>query len=148
VHYCDCKGTTKLQLLQRVFQRMLTFIFIVEREYLRRQSTVRLSEKKTKFLHSFLIFSGVQASKLVVFEFLPTASSKVIERKYLARSERYEFTISPNIEPFFSFICAMLCCGEERASAIPKTSKSRECTFLHIPGSRHFSAQTLYFTQM
>jgi len=24
VHYCDCKGTTKLQLLQRVFQRMLT----------------------------------------------------------------------------------------------------------------------------
>ena len=25
MHYCDCKGTTKLQLLQRVFQRMLTF---------------------------------------------------------------------------------------------------------------------------
>ena len=24
MHYCDCKGTTKLQLLQRVFQRMLT----------------------------------------------------------------------------------------------------------------------------
>ena len=24
VHYCACKGTTKLQLLQRVFQRMLT----------------------------------------------------------------------------------------------------------------------------
>ena len=23
-HYCDCKGPTKLQLLQRVFQRMLT----------------------------------------------------------------------------------------------------------------------------
>ena len=26
VHYCDCKTTTKLQLLQRVFYRMLTFI--------------------------------------------------------------------------------------------------------------------------
>ena len=26
MHYCDCKGTTKLQLLQRVFQRMLTII--------------------------------------------------------------------------------------------------------------------------
>ena len=24
MNYCDCKGTTKLQLLQRVFQRMLT----------------------------------------------------------------------------------------------------------------------------
>ena len=24
MHYCDCKGTTKLQLLQRVFLRMLT----------------------------------------------------------------------------------------------------------------------------
>ena len=24
MHYCACKGTTKLQLLQRVFQRMLT----------------------------------------------------------------------------------------------------------------------------
>ena len=24
MHYCDCKGTTKLQLIQRVFQRMLT----------------------------------------------------------------------------------------------------------------------------
>ena len=24
MHYCDCKGTTKLQLLQRVFQRMFT----------------------------------------------------------------------------------------------------------------------------
>ena len=24
MHYCGCKGTTKLQLLQRVFQRMLT----------------------------------------------------------------------------------------------------------------------------
>jgi len=24
MHYCDCKGTTKPQLLQRVFQRMLT----------------------------------------------------------------------------------------------------------------------------
>ena len=26
MHYCDCKGTTKLQLLQRVFQRMLTLL--------------------------------------------------------------------------------------------------------------------------
>ena len=25
MHYCDCKGTTKLQLLQRVFLRMLTY---------------------------------------------------------------------------------------------------------------------------
>ena len=25
MHYCACKSTTKLQLLQRVFQRMLTF---------------------------------------------------------------------------------------------------------------------------
>ena len=24
MHYCNCKGTTKIQLLQRVFQRMLT----------------------------------------------------------------------------------------------------------------------------
>ena len=24
MHYCECKGTTKLQLLQRVFLRMLT----------------------------------------------------------------------------------------------------------------------------
>ena len=26
MHYCDCKGTTKLQLLQRVFLRMLTIL--------------------------------------------------------------------------------------------------------------------------
>lgn len=26
VHYCDCKGTIKLQLLQHVFQRMLTYL--------------------------------------------------------------------------------------------------------------------------
>ena len=32
MHYCNCKGTTKIQLLQRVFQRMLTtFEVILER---------------------------------------------------------------------------------------------------------------------
>ena len=30
MHYCDCKGTTKLQLLQRVFQRMLTFTLVYQ----------------------------------------------------------------------------------------------------------------------
>ena len=29
MHYCDCKGTIKLQLLQRVFQRMLTFLYSI-----------------------------------------------------------------------------------------------------------------------
>ena len=41
MHYCDCKGTTKLQLLQRVFQRMLTEIPEMES-----------SEKKEENLYS------------------------------------------------------------------------------------------------
>ena len=31
MHYCDCKGTMTLQLLQRVFQRMLTINFAADR---------------------------------------------------------------------------------------------------------------------
>ena len=52
MHYCDCKGTTKLQLLQRVFQRMLKdkvtvsdegipFVHYIPSKTAKRQSTNR-----------------------------------------------------------------------------------------------------------
>jgi len=75
VHYCGCKGTTKLQLLQRVFLRMLTQLrkaeFVIteyfERAERNKDSLMTLTEVEQ------LLHSRVSAVDMPSFRELSTA---------------------------------------------------------------------------
>ena len=62
MHYCDCKGTTKLQLLQRVFQRMLTNIQMGED--LTVQFDIDAREYNAKWYNDFRAYNVIRGQQI------------------------------------------------------------------------------------
>ena len=63
MHYCDCKGTTTLQLLQRVFKRLLTHFFPIK--ILISSSNHNTIKKHGRLKEAYATYAGGNIEELI-----------------------------------------------------------------------------------